>query len=825
MAASPISVPVPAYARLAFAIGALALLFSAAPQAVAHDDEHHRLKGSRLTIKSQFGGGNANKFKFKVKDEFSIGDISLIDPRSSHTSVSVRDRSGSGGDTNAVQLDPAGWRMIGKDTDIKGWKYKGDISLPSSGGVRSIVLKGPRGSKGGKLVISAKGIHWPLLGEFEQELVDVQLHIDTETYCAEFCDSTKTTCAVGQSAEFKKNEVGKVVAKDATRAPECEPVCGNGILELGEECDDGNNIENVEGDTCNNSCEGCLPEDVDFDSTFEGIQALIFDDSTYNCTNSGCHGNGTSPSGGLDLRNGFSYANLVSVPSQIDPQTVRVFPGDQDLSMLYNKIAAKTLFPDGPTVPGSVMPTVAATVTTAHLEALRLWIRGGAPETGVVEGTAELLGSCLPQPDPLKIPQPAVPDPNLGAQFAMPGYDLPSQSETELCVPSFYDLRGTVPAQFLVDCPGVFPGTNDDADPLSGKCFAYKTHNLSQDPQSHHSIVHIYAGAFDYDDAGWGTWTCFGGANDGLGCDPAVTPTQCPDGVCGGTPREGAACLSTPIPFGPSDYGNANNNAPTWSGAQESTAFISFPSGVYRLLPLRGVIVWNSHAFNLTNTDMDMEAWINVEYTDDQQFEALQLFNTDYIFTQLVPPFESREYCATHTFAEGTRLFEISSHGHRHMKHWRYFDPPQTPCGDGGPAPSIPLSVGLATDPSCVPSGTEFYANFDYSDALRIDYDPPRHFTGSVADRTIKFCARFSNGEDEPADVKTWSGSPSPPLAGAPGGPCNVSERACIGGTQHGELCSIAGCPGGVCDACPLRGGITTEDEMFIPIGTFYLDP
>ena len=78
----------------------------------------------------------------------------------------------------------------------------------------------------------------------------------------------------------------------------------------------------------------------------------------------------------------LSHDSLVSVASSIDPGTMRIFPGDQDLSMLYMKLAAKTSGTSG--VPGSPMPSNAETVSEDHLAALRLWIRAGAPEDGVV---------------------------------------------------------------------------------------------------------------------------------------------------------------------------------------------------------------------------------------------------------------------------------------------------------------------------------------------------------------------------------------------------------------------------------------------------------
>ncbi len=45
-----------------------------------------------------------------------------------------------------------------------------------------------------------------------------------------------------------------------------------------------------------------------------------------------------------------------------------------------------------------------------------------------------------------------------------------------------------------------------------------------------------------------------------------------------------------------------------------------------------------------------------------------------------------------------------------------------------------------------------------------------------------------------------------------------VAERALPRPAHAGDLA-------GICDACPLRGGVTTEDEMFILLGAFYIVP
>jgi len=778
--------------RVVAAVVAVGVLGVLPRSSAAHDDQHKRLGGLKLKMSYDSAKPEKGKFQFKTKDQIAITGLTDLDPTTVSSSLIVRGLGPNDGASGVIRLDPTKWLRVG----TSGWQYKGDPRVIPSIGVQKILLK--EGKIGGSLQIKAKGKYWPYDIIGAQQGVEIFLNIGGDTYCAQYGDGPN---------DFTQNEAGKVQGKTSAPPAECNPVCGNGIQELGEQCDDNNDVDN---DTCSNQCEGCLPQDVEYSNTFDAIQAIVFDSPVYGCSNDACHGAGTA--GGLDLRAGTSYSQLVNVPSANAPDAqnaLRVFPGDQDLSFLYNKIAAKTL--GSPTNVGTPMPAGPAVVSPEHLEAIRLWIRGGAPENTVVTHTSELLGSCLPEAQPLKIPKPDAPAAGSGVQFAMPGYDLPSQSETELCVPTFYDLTGQVPAQYIVPCPGAFPGTNP-----GDQCFAYKRQFLAQDPQSHHSIIHIYKGQYDVTHASWGPWTCYLGDNDGQVCDPQV-PNACPNGVCGGNIRETAACLG----FGPPDWGLFNNNAPQFSGAQESTSEVVNPTGVYSLLPMRGIIGWNSHAFNLTSQDMNMEAWLNLDFTDDQQFPAQGLFNSTWIFTQNVPPYETREYCATHTFVEGTRLFQISSHMHKRGKRFRWYLPPQVPCS--GPAN---CSAGAPAD--------IFYESTDYSDPREIRYDPPWHFTGTVNDRTIKFCALYDNGFNDPSEVKRASTSPCPPngCGLVPGGPCGPGGdpdnpfKYCVGGPNIADQCTTdSDCPLSVCDACTLMGGVTTEDEMFLGLGNFYVDP
>ena len=90
-------------------------------------------------------------------------------------------------------------------------------------------------------------------------------------------------------------------------------------------------------------------------STFDQVQQQVFE--AQGCTAAACHG-GEPLAGGLDLRPENAYASLVNVAAT-SGDFVRVFPAEQDLSLLYQKVAAKTegfeLAPLG--ISGGAMPT------------------------------------------------------------------------------------------------------------------------------------------------------------------------------------------------------------------------------------------------------------------------------------------------------------------------------------------------------------------------------------------------------------------------------------------------------------------------------------
>ena len=459
---------------------------------------------------------------------------------------------------------------------------------------------------------------------------------------------------------------------------------------------------------------------------------------------------------------------------------------------------------------------VAGALTVDHLEALKLWIRGGAPKDLVVTGTGELLAGCLPEPDPLTIPVPDPPGASVGVQFRQTPWDLPTQSEDEVCMATYYDLTGTglVPSWARFPCPPVFLTPSNP----SGECFRYHKQTLYQDPQSHHSIIHIYTGDEGPTHSGWGSNTYKPqDPNDplnGSSCDPTnIDPDTGYNPGCSGAVKTTVACIG----YGPPDY--SATTAPTFSGSQEPFSEQEYADGVYSILPMAGIIVWNSHAFNLTSTDSTMSQYLNLDFADpnDQLYPLQGIFDAASIFVQNVPPFETREYCRTYTIEQGAHLFSLGSHTHRHGIQWRTWGPPNTPCIPGQPA--------------CVPKAEQpIYFSTEYSDPLQLIFDPPvEHPSASAADRSYLFCSLYDNGSAPTSPpVKRQSTSPTPPLPFAPGGPCSNSTVACMHGPNKGQLCGgndsfCDDSPGdGECDACPVRGGVTTEDEMFILTGAYF---
>ena len=557
------------------------------------------------------------------------------------------------------------------------------------------------------------------------------------------------------------------------------------------------------------SSGGTGPKACDFASTYDAIQATVFE--AKGCTASACHGEALS--GGLDLRAGASLDALIRKASAVDPSVERVFPGDQDLSLLYQKLAAGTEGTDLGAL-GQAMPLNAEPITEDQLAAIRLWIRAGAPSDTVVKDTLELLGCAGTfDPDPNKIDPLPPPAPEEGVQFYAGGWPLDSESENEVCFASYYDVSDQVPKADQIDCDEFGAGR---------KCFAFRRNELAQDAQSHHSIITVYTPESDPNGGDWGPWTCLGGEKAGAMCDPTLA------GVCGARSQcttlvtTSIACIG--YAHAPDDFGlgggfsGSSGTKVQLSGAQESTFIDLPPVGVYSRLPLKGFISWNSHAFNLTKEPTTIEQWVNLTFApaSERTWLRRQIFEADNIFAMTpVAPFTTREVCMTWALPQYSQLLTLSSHMHQRGKLFRIWLPPNDPC--------------QGTSNCSPPDSPADYESRFYDDPLNTTYDPPKDYSSAaVADRTFKACALYDNGADNPLEVKRESTKPNTPTCAFPVAHCGcpARERVCLGGDAQGEPCdgdnAVCGAAG-VCDACILRGGITTDDEMFIPLGSYFV--
>lgn len=839
----PIALSLVRYASVSL-IAAFAVVAFAIP-ASAHNADFP-IAGEKMMVKTNDGKHN-RKFIFKASGDRVIR-IGNHDPSVDGTTVVVNSTGDEPSSSGLINLEGKYWSRIEEGGDLIGWRYQDKKGR--NGGVTKVVLKN------GKLQLKAKGKNWKWKPKGKEGSVWVHFGFEEEEYCAEFSKES--------GAKVSRNKKGQFQASQGVPPAICpESTCGNGETEPGEQCDDGNRNQK---DGCNNDCTIGVCEGEEFDTTYAAIQSVIFDSDVYRCSNDACHG--AAKEGDLDLRANASYEALIDVESP-NGGGLLVQRQEPDHSLLFEKVLAK--FEDRSASNGSSMPVGAPALSEPHLSALREWIRAGAPEELVVDGTGGL--GCQPPPDPLKIPVPDPPGDGIGVQLTATPRPLLATAEDEICMSTYYDFSDIVPEFARFPCPEEYarkqfcagdPDTACTTDEDCGdkdvcyqrsnlnptdECFYFHRIEALQDSQSHHSIQFMYAGTADVDDAGWGSWTYkfddVSNPAQGTECDPTeIDEALGYNPGCSSDIRETVACIG----YGPWDFSNlfalfgVDGNAISVNVSQEPIHDFTYADGVYEVLPVQGVMTWNSHAFNLTQKDSTLGQYLNLYYAqpEDQLYPIQGIFDASAIFVQYVPPYEKREYCQTYTMPKNGRLVRFTSHTHRHGTLFRAWEPPNTPCR---PACDPKASLFCNNDPGtpiCTGSREDepFYYSTLYNDPLQIEFEPPLEFDQeNIEDRTYLYCADFDNGSTPTSpSLKRHSTSPPPPLASQGnilGGPCPTNEITCVDGPNTGELChsqpegfcdSAPGAGDGECDACPVRGGVTTEDEMFILLGDMYCE-
>jgi len=526
------------------------------------------------------------------------------------------------------------------------------------------------------------------------------------------------------------------------------------------------------------------PECEQFDSTFAAIQSVVFEKR--GCTQDVCHG--SARSGSLDLRPDAAYANLLEAPS-LGSANPRIMPGEPTESYLLAKLQAATR-PGSVTIAGSPMPSGLPPISENELEALRLWIEAGAPETGAVgdgstgssDTIGHLLDACLPPAGPITI-EPLTPPPaDQGIQFRMPPFVLPASTEVEVCFASYYDVSDVVPA--------------DQQDPARGVFFMNGS-RLRQDPQSHHFVMtHSGLDASYLDDPSFGPWTCRDGARAGEPCEPTDLGS-CGDGLCASEVKNSIACIGFGPPEGAVDVASGGI-----AGAQTAQQLVPPRDGVYREIPLRGIVYWNSHAFNLTPQDHPMNSRVNLFYAPEREHLWIQQTDSSQVYkAHGQPPYTIQSYCADHVLPQGARVLSLASHTHKRGKRFWIEDP----------------------------DGNQIYESLLYSDPVDQEYEPPLAFDSpDPARRTLRYCATYNNGvnaDGSPDPSTVTRASRMPERASCKPVACTAGRvgEACRGVDDDAACDSSPGAGDGECDACPITAGVTTENEMFIITINYYL--
>jgi hypothetical protein len=522
--------------------------------------------------------------------------------------------------------------------------------------------------------------------------------------------------------------------------------------------------------------------DVSYESTYAAVHDRVF--VRYGCDAEACHGSATS--GGLDLRFDNAVASLVEVPSAGRSSLPRIDPGNEDRSYLWWKVYEKAN-PGSFEINGGPMPVGPTALSDADLNLLRVWIKNGAPESGVVEEAVELIDACLPPAEPITIKPLSAPPTGEGVQVVMPEFPVPAGSEVDVCFAEYYDLTDQVPPEYLNE---------------AGTHFRVSIEELRQDPLSHHLVLShnpsLAPGEL------FGAFSCRGGPRDGESCPPTDL-AFCGEGFCASDIEaakdqpviaDSVSCIT----FGPP----GTFNFPVFI-AQQSQERKEFAPGVYADIPLRGTWIWNSHSFNLTSRDHEMHARINFWFSDNPEYPVRSLASLDNAYAHEIPPYGSQTLCGDLPLARGARVFNLLGHTHQQGKRFWVEHP----------------------------SGETIYENFIYNDPVNAYYDPPLSFDSpDRAERTLRYCGYYENGVGEdgkpdPSTVKRRSGTPPNAIEFCEPVACTAGRigEACAGVDDHAACDSSPGAGDGECDACVTRGGPTTRDEMLILLGNQYIVP
>src|SRR5437773_8983874 len=218
----------------------LALALGLASAALATD---HPIAGGSLGLRDPVDAPT-RKVRFRATHDPAIDPSQAANPRALGATLGIAGKNPGDGTAGPIALDPMLWTGLGHPPGSRGYRY---FDRSRSNGVRMVVFRSRR--RGGTLAVAGGGSAWSYALPQAQGPIDVRFTPGTDVYCAVF-------------VSFRRNQAGRVSAKDATAPPDCAvpppapplppPPCGNGVVEGTEECDDHNTVS---GDGCSATCQ------------------------------------------------------------------------------------------------------------------------------------------------------------------------------------------------------------------------------------------------------------------------------------------------------------------------------------------------------------------------------------------------------------------------------------------------------------------------------------------------------------------------------------------------------------------------------------------
>lgn len=193
----------------------------AAATALHAAERHSPFEGQRLLIRHG-SAVSANRIVIESRRSLRFGLDSIGDPRVLGASLEVVGAGAHAAQLGPLWLEPRGWRGTGRPAGSTGYRYDDPERRITA------ILRGDSDKGRLRVRIGGSASGYPLDGP-QQEIL-ARLTVGTAVYCTAYVPRAQRT-----------GEIATLVARRSEAPDLCVPSrCGNGVLDAGEACDDGN---------------------------------------------------------------------------------------------------------------------------------------------------------------------------------------------------------------------------------------------------------------------------------------------------------------------------------------------------------------------------------------------------------------------------------------------------------------------------------------------------------------------------------------------------------------------------------------------------------